>query len=59
MAVILVTGIYLYPPWHGSPAVSLLMKLPVGIAVALGVGWTMAPDWCVKGIQFLQHKALR
>jgi hypothetical protein len=35
------------------------MKLPAGIAVAVGVAWAMAPDWCVKGVQLLQKKALR
>jgi O-antigen/teichoic acid export membrane protein len=55
MAVILVTGIYLYPPWHGSPAVSLLMKLPVGIAVAGVVAAVAAPDWCAIGIAQLRR----
>jgi hypothetical protein len=34
-----------------------LMKLPIGIAVAIFVAWTMAPDWCVKGINYLCRRA--
>jgi O-antigen/teichoic acid export membrane protein len=59
LIVIFVIGLYMLRPWHDSAAVSLLMKLPAGIAVAVGVAWAMAPDWCVKGVQLLQKKALR
>jgi hypothetical protein len=33
------------------------MKLPIGIAVAVIVAWLMAPDWCVKGIDYLRRRA--
>ena len=56
MLVVLVTGIFLAPPWHGTAPYSLLMKLPIGIAVALIVAWTMAPDWCLKGIDYLRRR---
>lgn len=52
--IILFAGILLAPPWHGIPLLSLLMKLPIGIAVALVVALLMAPDWCGKGLDYLR-----
>jgi O-antigen/teichoic acid export membrane protein len=57
MLVILAAGVFLAPPWHGTAPYSLLMKLPIGIAVAVIVAWMMAPDWCVKGIDYLRRRA--
>jgi O-antigen/teichoic acid export membrane protein len=57
MFVILAAGVFLAPPWHGIAPYSLLMKLPIGIAVAVIVAWMMAPDWCVKGINYLWRRA--
>jgi O-antigen/teichoic acid export membrane protein len=53
--IILPTGVFLAPPWHGTAPFSLLMKLPIGIAVAVIVALLMAPDWCIKGIDHLRH----
>jgi O-antigen/teichoic acid export membrane protein len=58
MLALFVAGIYLSPAWHRSAPVSLLMKLPVGIALAVGVAWVMAPDWCARGIYLLRRRAL-
>ena len=57
MLVILAAGVFLAPPWHGTAPYSLLMKFPIGIAVAVIVAWTTAPDWCVKGIDYLRRRA--
>jgi O-antigen/teichoic acid export membrane protein len=57
LLVILAAGVLLAPPWHKTAPYSLLMKLPIGIAVAVIVAWLMAPDWCVKGIDYLRRRA--
>src|SRR5690349_8990155 len=57
MVLVLATGVYSTPPWHGTAAYSLLMKLPIGIAVAIVVAWIMAPDWCLKGIRCVRRRA--
>ena len=57
--VILAAGAFLAPPWHGTAPLSLLMKMPVGAAVAIAVGWLIAPDWCLKGIGYLRRAAFR
>jgi O-antigen/teichoic acid export membrane protein len=59
MLIVSVASAFLVPPWHGNAPYSLLMKLPIGIAVALGVAWFAAPDWCVKGMVYLRRRALR
>ena len=53
--IILPAGVFLAPSWHGTAPVSLLMKLPIGIAVAVIVVWLIAPDWCIKGIGYLRR----
>jgi O-antigen/teichoic acid export membrane protein len=55
--VVLAAGVFLAPPWHRTAPLSLLMKLPIGIAVAVVVAWIMAPDWCVKGVDYLRRRA--
>ncbi len=56
MVVILAAGAFLARPWHVTATYSLLMKLPIGIAVAAIVAWMMAPDWCVKGVDYLRRR---
>jgi O-antigen/teichoic acid export membrane protein len=58
MFVVLAAGVLLAPPWHETAPYSLLMKLPIGIAVAVIVAWMLAPDWCVKGIDYLRRRAI-
>jgi O-antigen/teichoic acid export membrane protein len=53
IATILAAGLFLAPAWHATAAVSLVMKLPFGIAVAFMTAWVMAPDWCVRGIKYV------
>jgi O-antigen/teichoic acid export membrane protein len=43
--VSLALGIAMCTPWDPSPLLSLLMKFPVGVAVAAALGWIVAPDW--------------
>src|ERR1044071_1328506 len=60
LGVILPTGIFLAHAWHPVALLSLLMKLPIGISVAVVVIFVTAPDWCDKGVQYLrgQYAAL-
>jgi O-antigen/teichoic acid export membrane protein len=53
MATILAAGLILAPPWHATAPLSLLMKLPFGIAVASMTAWVIAPDWCARGIKYV------
>jgi O-antigen/teichoic acid export membrane protein len=55
MAMILSAGVLLAPSWHATALLSLLIKLPFGIAVATITAWIMAPDWCARGINYLQR----
>jgi O-antigen/teichoic acid export membrane protein len=57
VVVVLVAGLFLAPPWHKTAPISLLMKLPIGIAVAAIVAWMTAPDWCVKGVDYLRRRS--
>jgi len=59
MLVVLAAGVLLAPPWHETASVSLLMKLPIGIGVAVIVGWVAAPDWCVKGVDYLRRRVFQ
>lgn len=38
-------GIVMAPAWSESPLRSILLKFPVGVAVAALVGWIVASDW--------------
>ena len=58
MATILAAGLFLAPPWHVTAPLSLLMKLPFGIAVASMTAWVMAPDWCARGIEYLRRRGM-
>ena len=56
MARILVAGLFApAPPWHVTAPLSLLMKLPFGIAVASMTTWVFAPDWCARGIKYVSE----
>ena len=58
MATTLAAGLFLAPPWHGTAPLSLLMKLPFGIAVAFITSWVVAPDWCARGIEYLRRRGM-
>jgi O-antigen/teichoic acid export membrane protein len=53
---VLAAAVVLVPPWHQIAPISLLMKFPVGFAVALAIAWSMAPDWCAKGLTYLRRR---
>ncbi|HBP88422.1 MAG TPA: lipopolysaccharide biosynthesis protein [Nitrospirales bacterium] len=55
MATILAAGLFLAPPWHVTAPFSLLLKLPIGIAIASMTAWVMAPDWCTRGMKYLSR----
>jgi O-antigen/teichoic acid export membrane protein len=57
VVVVVVAGYLLAPPWHTVPPLSLLMKFPVGVMVALAVAWWTAPDWCAQGLQYVRRRA--
>jgi len=59
MLVVLAAGAFLERPWHAAPFFSLLMKLPIGIAVAVIVTWMTAPDWCAKAVDHLRRRVFR
>ena len=59
MFVVLAAGALLERPWHATPLFSLLLKLPIGIAVAVIVAWVTAPDWCAKGVDHLRRRVFR
>lgn len=44
-AISFAAGIVMCSPWGASPIRSLLVKFPVGVAVAVAVMGTVAPDW--------------
>lgn len=41
-------GIGMHAPWSATPAVSLLLKFPVGVSVAVILIWVVAPDWMAR-----------
>lgn len=55
IATILVAGLFLAQPWHATAPLSLLMKLPFGLAVASIAAWVVAPDWCVRGVKYMSQ----
>ncbi|MFO1356332.1 MAG: lipopolysaccharide biosynthesis protein [Gammaproteobacteria bacterium] len=54
--VVVVLGVVMAPSWHPLPVVSLLMKLPVGIAATLLIGHFSANDWLQRGIIELHNR---
>src|SRR4030095_6822873 len=58
IAMILAAGLVMIHPWHATPPISLLMKLPFGIVVVAVSVWITAPDWCARGIGYLCRKEL-
>jgi O-antigen/teichoic acid export membrane protein len=55
-AVVGVAGLAMARPWHECAPLSLLAKLPFGIAVAVLVSWATAPDWCTRAIRMLRDR---
>lgn len=55
LTIVVAAGISMASPWHESAQLSLLLKMPIGIAVAAFVAWLMAADWCAKGVQYLRR----
>lgn len=58
MAMILIAGLFLAKPWGATASISLLMKFPIGIAVAYIAIWVMAPDWCGRGTEYLRRTGM-
>lgn len=58
LALILTAGTFMASPWHVSAPLSLLLKMPIGMAVVAVVAWVMAADWCARGVQFI-HTRIR
>ena len=54
--VVVAAGVLMAHPWHALPPFSLLMKLPAGVAVAGFVTWLIAPDWCLRGVEYLRRR---
>ena len=44
------------PAVDGRAPISLLMKLPIGIMVAVAGAWLVPPDWCIKGMAYLHGR---
>jgi O-antigen/teichoic acid export membrane protein len=59
IALIAAAGAVMIPPWHPSPPLSIVMKLPVGMLVALIVARVMAGDWLDRGFQLIRQKTGR
>jgi O-antigen/teichoic acid export membrane protein len=47
--IVATASVLLIPPWHARPLLSLLAKLPAGIAVALAALYAVAPEWVIRG----------
>lgn len=58
LALVLVLGIAMAPPWHASPLSSLALKLPIGMAVTAITLWFMAPAWFAARVDHLRRMAL-
>lgn len=56
VAFVVTAGVAMAPPWHACALYSLILKIPIGLAVTVLISWMMAPDWCVKGCQYLYNK---
>ncbi len=55
LAVVLIAGRFMASPWHAASMLSLLTKLPVGLAVAAVASWAIAPDWVARGVALLRR----
>ena len=55
MVIIVAAGVFLASSWHANAPISLLLKLPIGIAIAFVAGWIVAPDWCARGIDYFRR----
>jgi hypothetical protein len=53
--LILLSGLLMAPSWNESAALSLLLKLPFGMTITVIASWVMAPDWCLRGVWYLQR----
>lgn len=58
IVVAVAAGVWMAPAWHPVAVLSLLMKLPVGLAIALAIFVIMAPQWCLKRVEHLRQRAL-
>ncbi|MCX7166527.1 MAG: lipopolysaccharide biosynthesis protein [Rhodocyclales bacterium] len=58
IGLVFFAGLFLAPTWHTSPSASLLMKFPLGVAVAAITSWLIAPDWCDRGARKLFQRRL-
>jgi O-antigen/teichoic acid export membrane protein len=56
LVIIAAAGVSMAPPWHRQAIISLLLKLPLGIIVAILVVWMTMPDWCRRLIQLMRRK---
>lgn len=56
IVIVVTAGVAMGTPWHASALYSLLLKIPIGLAVTAVISWMMAPDWCVKGCQYLYNR---
>jgi O-antigen/teichoic acid export membrane protein len=56
LMIVLLAGVLLAPSWSQIPFVSLLLKLPIGLAVSVIGAWLIAPDWCSKATAYLQRR---
>lgn len=56
LVIVIGAAVFMVPPWHAIPPLSILIKLPMGIAVSALVAWVIAPDWWSRGIGLLGRK---
>ena len=59
-AVVLFAGVFLAPPWHGTAPISLVDETAHrDCGGGSSSPWMMAPDWCVKGLDYLRRRVFR
>lgn len=56
--IVFAAGLFLAPAWHATAPLSLLMKLPFGIAVVFVTSWVIAPDWWARGVEYVSKTRL-
>lgn len=56
VVIVVAAGVVMGTPWHASALHSLILKMPIGLAVTAVISWMMAPDWCVKCFQYLYNR---